>query len=374
MEKYLSNRISPDEFREFWQLLEEEGAYDALSPELQAIWQQHPEYALSDSDWDQKLKAFKAAQLPPPKKLTLWRYVAAASVILVLASYWLLTRNTAEPVSQNLAHRVAKDVVPGHNGAVLTLSNGKKVILDSAGNGQVIQDANLGIVKKDGEIVYTGKTNEIVYNTVSTDKGRQWRLTLPDGTKVWLNSVSSIHYPLSFTGSERLVEVTGEAYFEVVHNARQPFKVKVGDKLIEDIGTSFNVNAYSDEADMRTTLLEGSVSILSSVRKSTPVILKPGQQAQINHMGQISVNSEADIDEVMSWKNGWFNFNEASTESIMRQIGRWYDLDVQYAGRIQKETFSGIVSRSSNLSQVLKIMEQASIKFRIEGKTIVVMQ
>lgn len=214
----------------------------------------------------------------------------------------------------------------------------------------------------------------MVYNTVSTDKGRQWRLTLPDGTRVWLNAASSITYPLSFRGNERLVTMTGEAYFEVVHNAAQPFKVKAGDRVIEDIGTSFNVNAYADEKLLTATLLEGSVSIRTPETPEHVIMSGNGKQAQINPSGKIAVRSDADTEDVMAWKNGMFSFNQSDIEGIMRQISRWYDLDILYTGTRSKETFSGMVSRSSNLSQVLKIMEQASIRFRLEGKTLVVIQ
>jgi len=211
-----------------------------------------------------------------------------------------------------------------------------------------------------------------VYNTVTTDKGRQWRLTLPDGSKVWLNAQSSIHYPLNFTDKERVVEIAGEVFFEVVHNSKKPFKVKVGNKVIADIGTSFNINAYADESDMKTTLIEGSLSISNTRTNIPPTILEPGQQAVVNSTGFIRVNQHQDLDEVMAWKNGMFNFNETNIENIMRQIGRWYDLDIEYSGKITTETFSGMVSRNKSLNQVLKVLEQASIKFKIEGKKIIV--
>jgi len=373
--KYLNNEIDPDEFAELWQLMDEEQLNGQLGAQLQELWEKGPEHALNPADWDRKMAAMKKAQQPVTGRLMAWRpYVAAAVVFLALAAYWFIDLQLSGKEARIEAKRRLDEVMPGHNGAVLTLSNGQQVVLDSAGNGELVTDANVGILKKDGEIVYTGRSEEVVYNTVSTDKGRQWRLTLPDGTRVWLNAASSITYPLSFRGNERLVTMTGEAYFEVVHNAAQPFKVKAGDRVIEDIGTSFNVNAYADEKLLTATLLEGSVSIRTPETPEHVIMSGNGKQAQINPSGRIAVRSDADTEDVMAWKNGMFSFNQSDIEGIMRQISRWYDLDILYTGTRSKETFSGMVSRSSNLSQVLKIMEQASIRFRLEGKTLVVIQ
>lgn len=369
--KYLQNQITQDEYTELWQLMEEE----KLSHQLQDLWKQEPVNSLDSAEWEQKLAAIRKIQSPVQRVGIRWRtYAVAASVILALAAYWFIDLQFAAKENKVEARKNLSEVLPGHSGAVLTLSNGQKLILDSAGNGELATDANVAIIKKDGELVYNGRSQEMVYNTVSTDKGRQWRLTLPDGTRVWLNAASSISYPLSFHGKERVVTMTGEVYFEVVHNAKQPFKVKVGDRLIEDIGTSFNVNAYADEKTLTATLLEGAVSISTPETPRSIVMEGIGKQAQVNGSGKISVSTDADTEEVMAWKNGMFSFNQSDIQGIMRQISRWYDLDVMYTGTRRKETFSGMVSRSSNLSQVLKIMEQASIRFRLEEKTLIVIQ
>jgi len=373
--KYLHNQITQEEYQELWQLMEEEKISGQLNPQLQDLWKQEPDYALKPDEWEQKMDALKKAQSPLPKPGFRWRtYAVAAAVILALAAYWVIDLQLSPKENKVQAAKSLSEVLPGRNGAVLTLSNGQKLILDSAGNGELATDANVAIIKKDGELVYNGRSEEMVYNTVSTDKGRQWRLTLPDGTRVWLNAASSISYPLSFPGKERVVTMTGEVYFEVVHNAQQPFKVKAGDRLIEDIGTSFNVNAYDDEKTLTATLMEGAVSISTPETPRSIVMEGNGKQAQVNGSGKISVSTDADTDEVMAWKNGMFSFNQSDIQGIMRQISRWYDLDVIYTGTQSKETFSGMVSRSSNLSQVLKIMEQASIRFRLEGKTLIVIQ
>jgi hypothetical protein len=370
-DKYINNQISADECKKFWQLLQENGLADNLSTELQNLWLEHPKYSQSNAIWELKFDALIASQQPSIRKTSIIKYAVAALFVFLIWSIWFLNFESKSPKNKS-NKQLVNDVKPGHNGAILTLSNGKKVILDSAVNGETLSDANLGIIKKDGEIIYTGKTDELVYNTVTTDKGRQWRLTLPDGSKVWLNAQSSIHYPLNFTDKERVVEIAGEVFFEVVHNSKKPFKVKVGNKVIADIGTSFNINAYADESDMKTTLIEGSLSISNTRTNIPPTILEPGQQAVVNSTGFIRVNQHQDLDEVMAWKNGMFNFNETNIENIMRQIGRWYDLDIEYSGKITTETFSGMVSRNKSLIQVLKVLEQASIKFKIEGKKIIV--
>jgi len=370
-DKYINNQISADECKEFWQLLQENGLADNLSTELQNLWLEHPKYSQSNAIWELKFDALIASQQPSIRKTSIIKYAVAALFVFLIWSIWFLNFESKSPKNKS-NKQLVNDVKPGHNGAILTLSNGKKVILDSAVDGETLSDANLGIIKKDGEIIYTGKTDELVYNTVTTDKGRQWRLTLPDGSKVWLNAQSSIHYPLNFTDKERVVEIAGEVFFEVVHNSKKPFKVKVGNKVIADIGTSFNINAYADESDMKTTLIEGSLSISNTRTNIPPTILEPGQQAVVNSTGFIRVNQHQDLDEVMAWKNGMFNFNETNIENIMRQIGRWYDLDIEYSGKITTETFSGMVSRNKSLIQVLKVLEQASIKFKIEGKKIIV--
>jgi ferric-dicitrate binding protein FerR (iron transport regulator) len=205
---------------------------------------------------------------------------------------------------------------------------------------------------------------------MSTPKGRQYSLLLGDGSKVWLNAASSIKFPTAFTGSTRVVEITGEAYFEVAHDAAKPFIVSVNDMQVEVLGTHFNINSYSDEPEIKTTLLEGKVRV---TRGGSIGILKPGQQASVNSANELKIE-DADVDAVMAWKTGVFDFRSLELPEIMRQIARWYDLDVKYEGEPGHEKFSGIVSRKSNVSQVLKIMESAGVKFRINNKEITVLK
>lgn len=307
-----------------------------------------------------------------------WRWVAAASVILILgtgAYLWLIRTPTSGLVEQGQRKDVKQDIAPGGNKAVLTLHDGSTIILDSAANGELAQQGNAKVQKtNNGQLAYdivSEKPTEVLYNTLTTPRGGLYQLSLPDGSKVWLNAISSIRYPTSFIGNERKVEVTGEAYFEVAKDAAKKFLVTVNGITTEVLGTHFNVNAYSDESDMKITLLEGSVSVSSSMASS---ILSPGQQAQISQDKNIDVKTGVDTEEVLAWKNGLFQFNSLPVESIMRQISRWYDVDVEFESKSGKRYFSGLVSRNSNVSEVLKIMEQAGIKFKIEGKKITVLK
>jgi transmembrane sensor len=291
---------------------------------------------------------------------------AAAAILILLAAgstLFLLTRPKEAPAIS--AAQYKNDVAPGHSGAVLHLSNGSTIILDSAQNGTIARQGGVEAIKTNGELRYTGKTTQVVYNIISTDRGRQWRLTLPDGTKVWLNAASSIHYPITFTGQERIVEITGEAYFEVVHNGKQPFKVIAGGQTIRDIGTAFNINAYTDEPAIKTTLVEGAASV-------NGILLRPGQQAAIiNDRVELSA---ANIPQVLAWKNGFFGFDHADIHTVMRQLSRWYDVDVKFEGIPDSAPFQGKIGRDLSLAQVLKILEQVHVHFRIqEDKRIIIL-
>ena len=306
----------------------------------------------------------------PAKRISLFYRIAVAAAVLaavVLGSLWV-TQQRTEPVVNAVA-----DLAPGGNRAMLTLGDGTTIVLDSAGNGLLAEQAGTQVVKvEDGRIAYTPegrKRSESVYNTITTPRAGQYELILPDGSKVWLNSESSIKFPVSFTGSFRVVEITGEAFFEVAENHEMPFQVKTEGITVEVLGTSFNVRAYADEGSVSTTLVEGSVQIASPVSQAK---ITPGQMARADNSGQISVEDNADIDEITAWKKGLFMFNNENIEEIMSHISRWYDVDVAFAGEISNETFSGIVSRKSNVSEVLKIMEQAGIKFSLTEEVITV--
>ncbi|MDP9078896.1 MAG: FecR family protein [Bacteroidota bacterium] len=262
---------------------------------------------------------------------------------------------------------VKSGVKPGGNKAVLTLANGKKIILTNAKNGVLATQANAVINKTaDGKIVYNSnksQNSETDYNVMSTPKGGEYHLTLSDGTNVWLNAASSIRYPTVFSGKERVVEITGEAYFEVNHNAKMPFKVMANGNLIEDIGTHFNVNSYTDESSLKTTLLEGSVKIYSG---ENSIVLVPGEQSQIRKdITGITVIHNADLKEAIGWKDGVFRFHDTEISEVMRQISRWYAIEIKYQGNLKNKKFSGEILRESDINKVFEMLAFFKINCRI---------
>ena len=312
---------------------------------------------------------------PRRKFLTWTRLVAAASIaiFITVGTYFWISNNSKEITNTEIASiHLKKDIAPGTNKAVLTLGDGSTLILDDAHKGVIANQANTKVVKlNDGQLAYNtvkAKPSQILYNTITTPRGGQYKLVLPDGSIALLNAASSIRFPVAFVGNERNVDITGEVYFEVTKNKNRPFKVSVKDMKIEVLGTHFNVTAYDNESVIKTTLLEGSVKVSKGENHAT---LSPGEQARLNNQG-IKVDKNVNLNEAVAWMNGRFIFNATDIEDIMRQISRWYDVDVVYEGKISTETFSGIVNRNSNVSQVLKIMEQTGIKFKIEGRKIIV--
>lgn len=309
-----------------------------------------------------------------------WGWAAAAVVAAIGIGTYFYTNNSSEPAKQAVVANPAH-IAPGRSGAVLTLADGSQVLLDSLGNGMVATQNGAQVILKSGELAYApaGTTsNDIAYNTMTTPKGRQFQLTLPDGTRVWLNAASSLRYPTVFSGNERLVSVTGEAYFEVARNNQQPFKVNVnGRATVEVLGTQFNVNAYDNESSIQTTLLNGSVRV-ANMNKAAPstVTLKPGQQARVANQataGSINLVNEVDINKVMSWKNGLFNFEGASLSEVMRQIERWYDIEVVYEKGIPNVEFEGKMTKDVPLKDLLTMLDRSDVHFRIENRKLIVL-
>jgi transmembrane sensor len=260
---------------------------------------------------------------------------------------------------------------------VLTLSNRSDINLENVSNGTIVTEGGTKISKlNDGQLVYNileEKPTQVLYNSVTTPRGGQYQLLLSDGSKVWLNSASSIRFPVSFAGDTRRVEISGEAYFEVAKDPSMPFKVDVaGKNEIEVLGTHFNINSYADEGSITTSLIEGSVKV-TSLKTGESKLIIPGQQAHVKTDGQIAIN-KADPDKVMAWKNGYFNFDGADTKRVMQFVSRWYDVDVVYEGEIPKREFGGDIEKNLNLSQLLKILEKNDLQFRLEGKKLVVLQ
>jgi transmembrane sensor len=310
------------------------------------------------------------------KKRRLWAYAAAVLFLMgSLTIYQVILKK--RPVQELAKTTITQpDIAPGGNKAVLTLSDGSTIILDSAQNGLLAQQAGTKVLKLgDGQLAYNtlqDKPVELLYNTIATPRGGQYRLTLPDGSKVWLNAASSVRFPVAFTAKERKIEITGEVYIEVVKNPSIPFIVNVAQKAnVTVLGTKFNINSYADETAIRTTLLEGSVAF-SGRTAGESRLLTPGQQARLNSNGQIDINTNVNLEEVTAWKDGRFHFVSADLESIMRQLARWYDIEIGYEGNIPERQFSGKIDRNTNLSNVMRILEESNIHFRIEEKKLIV--
>ena len=303
--------------------------------------------------------------------------ISAAAAIIILniigLNFW--TENSTPTPVQIVTAKAAPIVSPGVNKAVLTLSNGQIIVLDSLNNGVIEKNESFEIKKtENGQLVYHAFDRNYKnarngdFNTVSTPRGGEYRIILPDGSKVWLNAASKIKFPAVFKRNIREVELDGEAYFEIAKRSAMPFVVKTGKTEIEVLGTHFNVKAYSSQEVMKTTLVEGSVKIKGG---NSSLLLKPGQQARLAG-GSMTVVSNVDIEEQVAWKNGLFIFKDATIEEVMSQVASWYDLNVSFEGKIPEKLLTGKVSRSVNVTEFMNLLNYAGVKFKIKGKNIVI--
>lgn len=336
----------------------------------------------------------QASLVPPSSRpahrlhfLRRWGWAAAAAVLLIV---YFIFQPGPKPKPE-LATLDSRDstassapILPGGNKAVLQLSDGRVITLDSASSGNLASEGNMKVLKLDnGTVAYesAGKpAKEVLYNSIHTPRGGQYKLILPDGSRVWLNASSSIKYPVSFTAAERKVEISGEAYFEVTHDAAKPFLVDImnsisgGSSQVQVLGTHFNVMAYDDEPALQTTLLEGAVRVI--YRKHNEPIssmqINPGQQAVLDNKGRFTLLDHINTEEIVAWKNGYFQFDKADIKTVMRQLARWYDIEVIYEGKLRDRAFVGQIRRSEPLANVLAILEQSHVHFRVEGRKIIV--
>jgi ferric-dicitrate binding protein FerR (iron transport regulator) len=301
-----------------------------------------------------------------------WAGYAAAAAILGFAIMFFWQRAEVRPKSPLVQTQAPADIAPGGTGAVLTLADGSKVELDSLGNGVVASQGGTRAVLQNGRLRYEGDepSGPISYNTISTPRGRQFQLRLPDGTQVWLNAASSLTFPTSFSDTVRNVSITGEAYFEVAHNTEAPFLVNIRPgHTVKVLGTKFNINAYPDEPAISTTLLEGAVEAAAGAEKT---ILRPGFQATMDNNG-LSVTA-ADIASAVAWKNGLFIFQKTDIRTVMRQICRWYDVEVTFEGKTAEKRLTGEVYRNYTLQQALAVLQEADLHFRVDGRRVTVLQ
>jgi hypothetical protein len=319
---------------------------------------------------EEPLQVIKVRRMNRFQKL----YVAAAVIIVLGFGLHFFRRGGSEIQQQMVTVPVFNDVPPGGNKAILMLADGKQIILDSLQNGLILRTSNFEINKtQDGQLAYQtfdGKyknAKNAGLNMISTPRGGEYKVILPDGTKVWLNAASSLKFPTVFLGAYREVELKGEAYFEVAKNPQMPFKVRSRVAEIEVLGTHFNVRAYNDERAMKTTLVEGSVQVKS---RNSNKILKPGEQAVLE--GGTMLVSNVDVEEHIAWKNGLFQFKDASLEDVMKQAALWYDLKVIYLGKIPQKQFTGKTSRKVNASEFLNMLRYIGVEFKREGKEITI--
>jgi ferric-dicitrate binding protein FerR (iron transport regulator) len=332
---------------------------------------------LQDRMEESILKRISIAEQSRMRTLPVMLKIAATVLVVVSAGIYLYYSNTSVPVNTTTSADTKSDVEPGGNKALLTLADGSKISLDDAGVGEVTRQGNAVVSKtKDGQLSYQvsgiGDYSSMATNTIETPRGGEYQITLSDGTKVWLNAASRLEYPTSFTGNERNVSLTGEAYFEVAANKSMPFKVTSGAQTVEVLGTHFNINAYPDESEIRTTLLEGSVRVSDQDFKNSK-LLKPGEQSVVARGEAIKVLAVRTVDAV-AWKNGLFAFANDDIESVMRKISRWYDVEVDYESTVTREGFVGSVSRFEKLSDVLSTLELTGlVHFKIEGRRVIVM-
>jgi transmembrane sensor len=309
------------------------------------------------------------------------KWSAAAILALTLAGGGILFLTKKHPrpsLAITDAHPTGGNIVPGSNRATLTLANGQQIVLNNAQNGVLSRQGNIQVIKLDsGKLAYETAASskpqasgEATYNTITTPRGGQYQVTLPDETKVWLNAESSLRFPTSFTDKERSVQLTGEAYFEVAQNKNKPFLVKAGQTETRVLGTHFNIMAYGDENAVRTTLLEGSVQMGQGTQSS---LLRPGEQGEFDTRGGEIRTRTVNTRAAIAWKDGYYYFDRTPVQSVMRQIARWYNVDIIYQGAIPRDEIVGRIPRTAYVSEVLHIMELIGIRFKIEEKKIIVL-
>lgn len=383
---YLNNSLTKEELHQFLEILKDKEYEQKLKDKISELLLETSSLDQSDKNREELIfnrilllanteeKIKKENDKRRKARIIRFRRIAiAASIIGLIASGVHLTMYLRKKEENKIHAHESKNAIPRGNKATLTLADGSSIILDDAQDGDLTRQGSAKIIKIGDKVCYhpTSNTSEIEYNTITTPRGSQYQVELPDGSRVWINAASSLRFPTAFIGKERRVEINGEAYFEVAKNKSMPFIVKVNDAEVQVLGTHFNVMAYDDEGIVNTTLLEGSVKFVTNNKIS---LLKPGQQSQLSNDGEIKLINDVDLDKVMAWKNGLFVFDNSDLGTVMRQLSRWYDIDVVYRTRNVATTFVGEIPRTSKLSDILKVFELTSkLRFEIVGKKVVVM-
>ena len=386
LDRWTNSKLNPDEAIELMNYLNQSASNRPLLRKLKEEFETSVasdngiDPAMSEKVRQQLLENIRQSPVVSMSRRSFnWMPVAAAFVLLiglglVLRLVFFNKQQSASLLAEEKlpVNQAANDVSAGRYKAILTLVNGEKIVLDSANAGQLASQGSTKIINQGGHLLYSPdktRSGDVVYNTLSTHRGESYKLVLADGSKVWLNAASSIRFPASFVANERSVEITGEAYFEVTKDPSKPFKVKVNDMMVEVKGTHFDINSYGDEATINTTLVEGSVKV---TKAGNALLLKPGQQSQLQPNGNLALVKAVNLDEVIAWKEGNFHFENADISSILRQFARWYDVEIVMEGKLQPRKFFGIVSRNSSLANVLNMLKANDVHFRIEGKKLIV--
>ncbi len=396
--KYYQKNYTEQERSELFEMLSRTENETAIKAWIDEAFSRNLPYAMGSPTEDEILQAILSVKPATQPVRRLWPvFLRYAAVIILLAGsvvFWYKASRTHNlPATENkMSLSAGNDIVAGGNKAVLILSDGHKIILDSTANGNLASQGGTKVVKSaNGQIVYNPASTpdaEVMWNTMSTPTGGQYQVVLPDGTKVWLNASSSITFPTAFAGDKREVKVNGEVYLEVAQNKSKPFVVDVGGRQsVEVLGTSFNINSYENEGNIKTTLIDGSVavSVIGGPQPKLSVILKPRQQAVVRyaadaghdivspqHAGNIVVTDNTDINKALAWKNGLFNFNGSDLYSVMRQLERWYDINVEYQGSVREIMFYGEMYRNVNLSDVLEMLKEMGVQFKLQEKKLIV--
>lgn len=378
LQKFLDDTISEAELDALRRHFADEGAAGQQETAIEAVlWKSRYTDVLPgtrEEAFAQVMRSARQREAAMPAKvrpLRRWWPAAAAAVLLGVGIWFVAGRLRPQPGAVAAGH-AGSDIRPGRQGAVLTLADGTEVVLDSLRNGVITTQGATALVLQNGQLAYddgnAGGSSPDAYNTITTPPGRQFEVILPDGTKVWLNAASVLRYPVAFSRTGRKVRVEGEAYFEVAADAARPFVVDVaGETEIQVLGTSFNINAYPDEKAHRTTLLQGRVRVKAAGGEG---ILVPGQEAVTD--GRLTIHPNANLAQAVAWKNGVFDFENASLETVMRQLSRWYDVEVIYEKQVPALTFGGEMGRNLELTDVLEFLEGSGVRFRIEGRKLIV--
>lgn len=367
IERYVTSTASKEEVELLFHLLDEE--------EFRLILDQVMDENLKQRLWEAKRHNTKSIL---HKRYRLAGIAASFILLCSIAVYFFISDSKVQP-KLTQQEKPIEIIQPGDNRAVLTLANGKKIVLKEQNNGLLAEESGISVYKSEtGILVYkigktSSKPNSKAWHTISTPNGGQYQVILEDGSKIWLNAASSITLPTTFGNKNREINISGEVYCEIAKDSKRPFSVNFGKQKVEVLGTHFNIKAYPEESYTEATLLEGSIKIANTQTLQSKILV-PGQQAElIKKNNQLTVN-QINTETVVAWKNGYFMFKKEPLESIMRQIARWYNVEIVYQADVSKKTFGGKISKFANVDQLLEVLsETGSVKFKTEGRRIIVM-